>query len=200
MRPARARGPWVKCFRRSSRTAIYVMIIPGDQVDAAVNRVPAGGNLVLQLLALNHDRHGLAADLQHDHLARTLTRNIGQPREPRRRRGAAVGLQPGVAAAARVRGHAGLRARPPIIQPFAGSSATGSSGRHCAAGTSPGSMRSRPSKNARMSGAAGGRPGWRCWNRRTGPSRRSAGSGRWSRATGRGSCQGRQRRGESGLG
>ena len=64
------------------------MIIPGDQVDAAVNRVPAGGNLVLRLLPLNRDRHGLAADLQHDHLAwshaRNLTRNVGQPWEPRR--------------------------------------------------------------------------------------------------------------------
>ena len=155
------------------------MIIPGDQVDAAVNRVPVGGNLVLRLLPLNRDRHGLAADLQHDHLAwshaRNLTRNVGQPWEARRtgrhhhdmqRADRSPGHPPsrahrqvparaarspgtlvvaggaveprcrlaagGVAQAARVRGHAGLRARPPIIQPFAGSSTTGSSGRHCA--------------------------------------------------------------------
>src|SRR5690349_4521264 len=58
------------------RTVIYLMIVPDDQIDAAVNRVPAGGNLVLQLLPLNHDHHRLAADLQHDHLARSHAGNL----------------------------------------------------------------------------------------------------------------------------
>jgi hypothetical protein len=64
------------------------MIVPSDHVDAAVGWVPAGGKIALQLLALNHDRHGLAADLQFDHLARSharnLTGNVGQSWEPRR--------------------------------------------------------------------------------------------------------------------
>lgn len=58
------------------------MIVPSGHVNAAVGRVPAGGKVVLQLLALNSDRHGLAADFQHDRLtgrhARNLTCNVGQ--------------------------------------------------------------------------------------------------------------------------
>jgi hypothetical protein len=78
---------WSDCNLSDNFCVIYLMIVPGDHVDAAVGRVPADGK-VLQLLALNHDRHGLAADLQYDHLARSharnLTRNDGQPWKPRR--------------------------------------------------------------------------------------------------------------------
>ena len=78
---------WSECNLSDHHCVVYLMIVPGDHVDTAVSRVPAGGK-VLQLLALNHDRHGLAVDLQHDHLARSharsLMRNVGQPWEPRR--------------------------------------------------------------------------------------------------------------------
>jgi hypothetical protein len=78
---------WSDCNLSDDRCVIYLMIVPADHVDAAVGRVPVGGK-VLQLLALNHDRHGLAADLQYEHFARSharnLTRNDGQPWEPRR--------------------------------------------------------------------------------------------------------------------
>lgn len=78
---------WSDCNLSDNRCIIYLVIVPGDHVDAAVGRVPADGK-VLQLLALNHDRHGLAADLQYEHFARSharnLTRNVGQPWEPRR--------------------------------------------------------------------------------------------------------------------
>jgi len=67
-------------------------IVPSSHVDCALRRTPIGGK-IFQLLALNHDRHGLATDLQHDHLARSharnLTRNVGQPWVPRR---SAVGV------------------------------------------------------------------------------------------------------------
>jgi hypothetical protein len=64
------------------------MIVPSGHVDAAVGRVPVTGQVVLQLLALNHDRHGLPADVQCDHFARSHARNltpsVGQSWQPRR--------------------------------------------------------------------------------------------------------------------